>query len=100
VPRQGAAYVDDQEVGQLSGKNVQALGNLTVVADASDSASVIEKIELFVDGKLRASGTTAPFSWRWATAKETTGLHELTVRVTDYAGNTRIARRNVATLAQ
>jgi hypothetical protein len=99
VPRQGTAYVDDQEVGQVGTKNVQALGNLTVVVEVSDSASAIEKIELFVDGKLRARGTTSPFSWRWATARERSGRHELMVRASDRAGNARVARRTVATLA-
>lgn len=99
MPRQGTAYVDDQEVGQVGAKDVQALGNLTVVVEASDRASAIEKIELFVDGKLRASGTTSPFSWRWATSRERSGRHELMARATDRAGNRRVARRTVATLA-
>ena len=99
VPRKGAAYVDDQEVGQVGAKSVQALGNLTVIVEVTDSASAIAKIELFVDGKLRATGTTTRFHWRWPTARETTGLHELMVRATDRAGNERAARRMVATLA-
>jgi hypothetical protein len=73
VPRKGAAYVDDQEVGQVSAQSVQVLGNLTVVVEASDNASAIEKIELLVDGKQRASGTSSPFSWRWRTARENRG---------------------------
>ncbi len=100
MPRKGAAYVNDQEVGQVGAKSVQALGNLTVVVEVTDSASAIEKIELFVDGKLRATGATTPFSWRWPTTSETTGLHELRVRAIDRAGNERSARRMVATLAR
>ena len=100
MPRKGAAYVDDQEVGQVGAKSVQALGNLTVVVEVTDSASEVDKIELFVDGKLRATGTASPFSWRWPTAKEASGLHELRVRATDRAGNERAVRRMVATLAR
>jgi hypothetical protein len=100
TPRKATAYVDDQEVGQLGADSVQVLGNLTVVVEATDSVSAVEKLELFVDGKLRATGTTTPFSWRWPTGSETTGLHELMVRARDRAGNERVARLRVATLAR
>ncbi len=100
TPRKGTAYVDGQEVGQLGSDGVQVLGNLTVVVEATDTASAIEKLELFVDGKLRATGTATPFGWRWPTGRETTGVHELAVRARDREGNERIARLRVATLAQ
>ena len=53
---------------------------------ASDNVRVV-KNELYVDGVLAATSTTAPFTIKWSTRKATAGAHELQCKAYDAAGN-------------
>ncbi|MFL6138399.1 MAG: phage tail tip lysozyme [Frankiaceae bacterium] len=57
-----------------------------VTAAASDDNQVT-KVDFLVDGTVKATDTTAPFSMIWNTTAETNAAHSLTARATDDAGN-------------
>jgi hypothetical protein len=59
---------------------------VTVTVGASDNVAVT-KVELYVDGQLKAVATTAPFSTKWNTKREKAGSHTLYCKAYDAAGN-------------
>ena len=62
-------------------------GNVTVTVAATDDVKVVE-VELYVDGALKATSTTAPFTTKWNTnGKVTKGQHTLVCKAYDAAGN-------------
>ena len=58
----------------------------SVTAAASDDSQVT-KVEFLVDGAVKSTDTTAPYSMTWNTTLETNAAHSLTARATDNAGN-------------
>ena len=61
-------------------------GKVTVTASASDDVRVV-RVELYVDGQLIATDTSAPFSFAWNTKPLTKTQHTLQVKAYDAAGN-------------
>jgi subtilisin family serine protease len=61
-------------------------GTITVSATASDNVGVT-RVELFVDGSLAGTDTSAPYSFSWNTASVPNGSHSLQTRAYDAAGN-------------
>lgn len=61
-------------------------GGVTVSVAASDNVGV-SRVELYVDGALLATDTLAPYNIFWNTAAVVSGLHTLTARAVDAAGN-------------
>jgi PKD repeat protein len=59
---------------------------VSVQVSASDNVGV-KKVELFVDGKMTATATTAPFTTKWNASKASKGQHTLQTKVYDAAGN-------------
>ncbi len=59
---------------------------VTVTADATDNAAVA-RVELHVDGVLRATDTAAPYSFSWNTTSLANGPHVLTAKAFDTVGN-------------
>ena len=57
--------------GQTVGRSV------TIRVDASDD---IDKVEFYIDGSLRRTDTSRPFSYRWYTRRDGTGPHTITVK--------------------
>jgi len=72
-----------------NGSNVGT--SVQVSVSASDNVGVV-KNELYVDGKLSSSSTTAPFSIKVATRKLRNGSHTLQCRVYDQAGNIGVSQ--------
>ena len=62
-------------------------GTTTVTASASDNVGVT-KVEFYVDGVLKSTDTTSPYSWAWDTTTATNGSHSLTSKAYDAANNT------------
>ncbi len=60
---------------------------VSVKAAVRDNVAVV-KVALYVDGVLRGSSTTAPFTIRWNANKLAAGPHSLTEKAYDAAGNT------------
>jgi hypothetical protein len=61
-------------------------GTVAVNASASDNVGV-SKVEFYVDGALRATATTSPYSWSWDTTAFANGAHSLVAKAYDAAGN-------------
>lgn len=61
-------------------------GIVTVSVSAMDDSGVV-KMELYVDGKLTTTSTSAPFTLKWNTRKAANGPHTLQCKAYDAAGN-------------
>ncbi len=61
-------------------------GRLNTGATGSDNVGVV-KMEIYTDGTLRATSTTAAIQWTWSTRKLSTGSHTFNVKAYDKAGN-------------
>lgn len=61
-------------------------GTITVGVAASDNVSV-GKVELYLNGSLFATDSSAPYTFAWDTAKSGDGTHTLTAKAYDAAGN-------------
>jgi hypothetical protein len=61
-------------------------GSVTISASASDNVGVT-RVELWLDGVLGATATTAPYNFTWNTAASTNGSHTLQTKAYDAAGN-------------
>ena len=68
----------------LNGATVS--GTTTVTASASDNVGVT-KVEFYLDGALKSTDTTSPYSWSWDTTTATNGSHSLTSKAYDAALN-------------
>ena len=60
--------------------------NAPVYVNAYDNIRVV-RVELYVDGKLTATSTNAPFSTKWNSKKAAAGAHVLHCKAFDAAGN-------------
>ncbi len=67
--------------------NSTVFGLVDIRFNASDDRAVT-KVDLFVNGRLTASSTTAPFTIQWNTRRVASGTYVLTGRAYDAAGNT------------
>jgi hypothetical protein len=65
-------------------------GTITVSANASDNIG-ITRVELLVDGVLRATDTIAPYSFSWNTATLADGNHTLQARAFDACNNSKVS---------
>ncbi len=62
-------------------------GVVTVTAEASDAASGITSVTLYVDGQAQATLNQPPFNFTLDTSTFASGLHTITVRAIDNGGN-------------
>jgi chitodextrinase len=64
-------------------------GTNVIAAAASDNTggSGMSKVEFYVDGVLKGTDTTSPYSYSWDTTTATDGSHSLTAKAYDIAGN-------------
>lgn len=86
TPIAGFIYTDNGTTRkQIPSDKAVIYGPINVILYAVDNGSGIQKIDIFVDKKLKASLTEQPFEWYWNTLS--IGDHRLTVQAVDYAGN-------------
>ena len=64
---------------------------LSVTVDASDNVGVT-RVELYVDGGLAATSTTAPFTMKWNSRSVKAGSHLLQAKAFDAAGNSSLSQ--------
>lgn len=62
------------------------VGTVNLTATATDAASGVARVEFLVDGELRGSDATAPYTWTWEAGKEGLGTHTIEARAWDVAG--------------
>jgi hypothetical protein len=58
-----------------------------ITATASDTSSSVSKVEILVDGAVKATLTASPYDYSWNTTGLTLGSHTVQARATDSAGN-------------
>jgi len=79
-------------------------GSTTLSANASDNVAV-SRVEFFVDGALKGSDTTSPYSYAWDTTTSANGSRVLVAKAYDAAGNVgtsasvTVTANNVSTTA-
>lgn len=61
-------------------------GTLNVTATAGDNIGVT-KVEFYVDGVLKSTDTTSPYSWSWNTTTVANGARALVTKAYDASGN-------------
>ncbi|MEP7011476.1 MAG: Ig-like domain-containing protein [Acidobacteriota bacterium] len=69
-------------------------GTVSVQATAADNVAVT-RVELYLDGALIGSDTTAPYAFSWNTTSASEGTHTLTLKAYDSVPNVGIATRSV-----
>ena len=67
--------------------NTTVAGTVVVTADASDDAG-IARVEFFVDGFLKLTDVTSPYTFSWDTHTTANGAHTVMVIAYDLVGNT------------
>ena len=72
-----------------SGQRVSKMVSVTVAA--TDNVGVT-RVELYVDGGLAATSTTAPFTMKWNSRSVKPGTHLLQVKAFDAAGNSALSQ--------
>jgi acid phosphatase type 7 len=72
-------------------------GTVTIKGEAHDDTRV-EKVDLWVDGVLRAIDVTAPYSFSWNTGREAAGTHGVELRAYDIDGR-RATKRITVTVS-
>ena len=70
--------------GVAAGATVTGTANLSV--DASDDRRV-DNVEFLVDGVVKGSDATAPYTYAWVSTTATNAAHTITARATDDVGN-------------
>jgi thermitase len=65
--------------------------NVSVYVNASDNIGVT-RVELYVDGVLTSSSSSAPFTTKWNSRKALTGPHTLQSKAYDAAGNSSLSQ--------
>ena len=70
-------------------------GNITISANASDNAGVA-RVEFSLDGALKATDNSAPYEMAWNAEASTLGLHSISVKAFDSAGNSSVSTRTVS----
>lgn len=61
-------------------------GSVTVMVSATDNAGIV-KVELYLNGSLYATGTTAPYNFHWDTTQYPDGMYSLEAKAYDPSGN-------------
>ncbi len=61
-------------------------GTTTISANASDNVA-LSRVEFWVDGALKGSDTTSPYSYAWDTTTVVNGSHTLVAKAVDTSGN-------------
>ncbi|HVM76745.1 MAG TPA: Ig-like domain-containing protein, partial [Candidatus Paceibacterota bacterium] len=66
--------------------NATVSSTVSVSATASDNVGVT-RVEFYLDGVLAITDLTSPYAWSWNTASSTNGVHTLSAKAYDAAGN-------------
>jgi len=89
-PMKRSLYINNQRV--RSWWITMIIGGIDIEVDAYDEDG-IDKVEFYIDKKLRATDTTEPYTWTWD--ERAFGSHMIKVKAYDNAGNSNTARIRV-----
>jgi len=60
-----ALYIFNLKIRQYLIRKPFIIGRIDIKVDASDNISGIERVEFYIDGKLKSTDTSEPYSWKW-----------------------------------
>lgn len=101
----GGSYTTDNAPPTVSitaptnGSTIAAPGTVSVTAAASDAASSVTKVELYIDGALKTTLTTSPYSYSWNTSGVSLGSHTIVAKAYDSFNNVGTSATTTVTLA-
>ena len=81
-----------------AGSEVTVGTPVAVAATAADDTAVT-KVEFYIDGVLKSTDTVSPYAYSWPTTGVTAGVHSLTAKAYDAAGNVTSSSAVSVTLA-
>jgi hypothetical protein len=81
VPNQPNTLPTVQLAAPFDGATYQMPTNVTLLASASDSDGIVQRVEFLADGQKIGQGLAAPFSYVWTNL--TPGTHSLVARAVD-----------------
>jgi hypothetical protein len=73
-------------------------GTTTVTASASDNVGV-SKVDFYVDGVLKGTDTSSPYSYSWVTTSYANGSHTVYAKAYDAANNVGTSATNTVTVS-
>jgi hypothetical protein len=91
TPEDGFLYLRNLKL--FSFKTSLIFGNIKIKAIAAcynSDYNYVDKVEFYVDGRLRWIDRTAPFSWRWRLSSHIKHNHTISVVVYDSSGDTAV----------
>jgi hypothetical protein len=74
-------------------------GTVSVVVSASDNVRVAQ-VTIYVDGIAVATDTASPYTYSWNTKKSSTGVHTISARAWDGAGNMTVSADSKITISK
>ncbi len=74
-----------QIISPVSGSSFSG-NNMTITANATDNVGVV-KVQILVNGNVKANLTTAPYTYVWDTSSVDRGIKKISAKVYDAAGN-------------
>jgi|GEM_PF-4928083 len=85
-----AFYIANKRIRRLFLRMAFVIGTITVEVNASDSGSGVERVEFYVNGKLKENKTTAPYTFNWTKDRLVRFIHIQSLKVVAYDkyGNT------------
>lgn len=101
----GGSYTTDTAPPTVSitaptnGSSISAPGTVGITATASDAASSVTKVELYIDGALKTTLTTSPYSYSWNTSGVSLGSHTIAAKAYDSFNNVGTSATTTVTLA-
>lgn len=79
-------------INLTDGQNVKGTFNIEI--GATDNI-LMDKVDFYIDGVLKATDTTNVYSYAWDTTKYSTGAHTVRITAYDAAGNSTTISRSV-----
>jgi len=79
-----AFYMGNKKIRRLFLRMAFVIGSITVEVNASDSGSGIDRVEFYVNGKLKGNRTTAPYSFNWTKDRLVRFIHVQVLKVVAY----------------
>ena len=83
-PRKGYLYINDREIMPIPITII--ISGITIDVEAVDVISGVDKVEFYIDGKLKYADEEKPYEWLWD--ETAIGCHIIKVRAYDFPGNT------------
>ena len=82
-------------VNPISGGSVGTVaGNVQITASATDNVAV-SQVSFYIDGILKCTDSSAPYTCNWNTKKATSGAHTIKVTAWDTSHNSSSATETV-----